>query len=76
MKCIDFLHWIRKSNWKKAGEKRYELGLYRTIAYTADGIEYFVHGVDFTRDTFAYEELSIDKTGSIIADDGTIIPVM
>lgn len=76
MKCHEFLKWIRESNWKKAGENRYELGLYRTITYTADGIEYFVHGVDFTRDTYAYQELSIDKTGSIIADDGTVIAVI
>lgn len=76
MKCMDFLNWIRKSNWKKTGKNRYELGLYRTITYTADGIEYSVCGVDFTRDTFAYQDLSITKTGSIMADDGTIIPAM
>ena len=78
MKCIDFLNWIRKSNWKKdIIPNRYRLGIYRTIEYSPYGIRYYIYNDSYRMDRhFAYEELSIDKTGSVMADDGTVIPAM
>lgn len=74
MKCHEFLKWIRESNWKKTEKRTYTLGLYRTIRYDEGGIKYTVHGVDFVRHSFAYEELELQKYGDIVAVDGTVIP--